>query len=197
MKEIQRIITIAVGAIVLFFAYNFWFGSGIFAGYFAPAPPEGFDNLSAAVGAGNPQALRSAGQADLLSQFFEIVFTIVSTVGTVAIAIALKLIQWLSSPFEALANEFARRTKPMEQVPLVAKSGHQLAARQRDEYCRVMMQGIVEGDVDLTIIMAEKINGSKYLTEGKSDQPKLEPTSYVVNPGTVTEGGFPITGDKV
>lgn len=181
MKDIQRVVTIIVGAVVLFFAYNFWFGSGIFAGWFVPKPPEGFDTLEGALRAGNPSALRSAGSADLLSQAMEILFTILSTVGTVAIAIALKLIQWLSSPFESAANEFARRKEPSE--PLFKKvSQPRGKTKGFDVYLKVVAQAIIDGDVAVIESIANKMHGEPFI--------QAQPIAREVE---LTPGGFPIT----
>lgn len=180
MKDIQRVVTIIVGAVVLFFAYNFWFGSGIFAGWFVPSPPEGFDSLDGALRAGNPQALRSAGSADLLSQAMEILFTILSTVGTVAIAIALKLIQWLSRPFESAANEFA--TKKESTEPAQRTKSSRSKTKGFDVYLKVVAQAIIDGDVAVIESIANKMHGEPFI--------QAQPVAREVE---LTPGGFPIT----
>lgn len=182
MKDIQRIITIIVGAVVLFFAYNFWFGSGIFAGWFVPNPPEGFDTLEGALRAGNPSALRSAGSADLFSQAMEILFTILSTVGTLAIAIALKLIQWLSSPFESAANEFAAKKQPAETTQRSRSSGGKTKTKGFDVYLKVVAQAIIDGDVAVIESIANKMHGEPFI-QAQSIAREVE----------LTPGGFPIT----
>lgn len=180
MKDIQRLITIIVGAVVLFLSYNFWFGSGIFAGWFVPSPPEGFDTLEGALRAGNPSALKSAGSADLLSQGIEILLTIVSTIGTVAIAIALKLIQWLSRPFESAANEFARRKEPESASQKV--NNPRGKTEGFDVYLKVVAQAIIDGDVDVIESISNKMHGEPFI--------QAQPIPREVE---LTPGGFPIT----
>lgn len=180
MKDIQRVVTIIVGAVVLFFAYNFWFGSGIFAGWFVPSPPEGFDSLDGALRAGNPSALRAAGSADLFSQTMEILFTILSTVGTVAIAVALKLIQWLSSPFESAANEFAAKKEPNNNSQKTPS--RQSKPKGFDVYLKVVAQAIIDGDVAVIESIANKMHGEPFI-QAQSVTREVE----------LTPGGFPIT----
>jgi hypothetical protein len=180
MKDIQRVVTIIVGAVVLFFAYNFWFGSGIFAGWFVPKPPAGFDTLDGALRAGNPAALRSAGSADLFSQAMEILFTILSTVGTVAIAIALKLIQWLSRPFESAANEFAVKKESTQSLQKQISS--RTKSKGFDVYLKVVAQAIIDGDVAVIESIANKMHGETFM------QAQQIPREVELTPG-----GFPIT----
>ena len=114
----------------------------------------------------------------------EVIFTILSTVGTIGLAISLKLIQWLATPFESAANELAKRKEPTVESTATAvsnpgKKAH-MSRQQQTEYSRVLLQAIVEGDKGLTIAMAERINGSKYLT---TEKPKVSPGGFPVSKG--------------
>ena len=178
MKDIQRLVTIVVGGIVLFFAYNFWFGSGIFAGWFEPQPPEGFTSLNEAVNLGNPQALRSAGSADLLSQGMEIILTILSTIGTVFLASIFKVIQWLARPFESAANDYAAR-RPIVNAPPTLEVNEPLKNEMGDEefntMIRVLGQSVIKKNKRMTIAVAEEIAGEPYLTRDYSNAKVPEP----------------------
>lgn len=181
-NPIERLVTIVVGVAVLFFAYQFWFGSGILNGWFSPNVETG---------------KLGAGTADFFSQVLEIILTLVSTVGITAIAIALKLIRFITNAIQGTANEFAR--KPPETVtvqqgdPRVtnivvdnreSKPQH-ITPQQQADYVRVLIQAVVEGDRNLMFAMAERINGTPFLT----------PREVEVDAET-TPSGFPKGGAK-
>ena len=171
MKEIQRVIQIIVGVFAFYIAYNFWFGSGIFNGYFEPSVSEG--NLG-------------AGNADFLSQLLEIVFTILSTVGTVFIAVALRLIQWFATPFESAANRFAGNNEPDGEFHKV--SNPRGKTKGFDVYAKVISQAIIDGDVDVIESIANKMHGEPFIKAQAIPRVQTE---------DLTPGGFPITeGDK-
>ena len=176
MKDIQRLVTIVVGAIVLYFAYNFWFGSGIFAGWFEPKPPEGFTSLNEAVNLGDPQALRSAGSADLLSQGMEIILTILSTIGTVFLASIFKVIQWLSRPFESAANNYAARrpivktpSPPLKPVSSSSPHNREMGDEEFNTMLRVLGQSVIRKNKKMTIAVAEEMAGESYLTRDEGN----------------------------
>ena len=169
----ERLVTIVVGIAVLFFAHQFWFGSGIFNGWFSPNVESG---------------KLGAGTADFFSQFLEIVLTIVSTIGTVAIAIGFKLIRRISDAIHGTATEFARKPPGQSQmdqgdVRVVVKTEStkkHINKQQQADYTRVLLQAVVEGDKGLVVAMAERINGTKFLTATKETK--------------VTPSGFPTQG---
>jgi len=183
MREIQKVITIIVGVVVLYVFYNFWFGSGIFAGWFVPPAPEGFDSLNSALNAGNPAALRSAGTADLISQALEILATIVSTVGTLFIAIAFRLIAWLSSPFESAVNSFANGpTEVTNTVNTVDVKEYQ-PIDGFETYMQVLAQAAIDGDVKMCGSVLNKIHQSDFIIVAPRTAKEVE---------ELTPGGFPV-----
>lgn len=179
-NSLERVVTIVVGGLVLFAAYRFWFGSGIFNGWFAPSVESG---------------KLGAGGADFMSQALEIVFTVLSTVGTVVLAIVFKLVSYIAGAFEGTAQQFARRnpvTLQQGDVPEVGvvDSGIRIERphineKQRGDYTRVLLQAVVEGDAGLVVAMAERIHGKPFLRTTKKPKPSQ------------SEGGFPTKTENV
>ena len=154
--ENKKLTTMAVGAVILYVAYNFWFGSGIFDGVYVPSPPEGFDNLEGALKANDPQALRSVGVSDFISQALEIVATIISTVGMVGIAISTKLIQWISGSFNFGGSETSSA---------VANSVLETDDEEFEVMLLVLGQAVIRKNRKLTIAVAEQMAQSSFLTD--------------------------------
>ena len=150
----NNIVTLAVGSLMLYFAYNFWFGSGIFDGVYVPQPPEGFDNLEGALAANNPEALRSVGVSDLISQFLEIVATVVSTIGMVGIAISTKLIQFIAGSFDGFGLPQPTQQKQVESM----------GDEEFQTMLLVLGQAVLRKNAKLVIAAAEEMAGEEFLT---------------------------------
>lgn len=153
----NNIATLAVGSLILYFAYNFWFGSGIFDGVYVPQPPEGFHNLEGALAANNPEALRSVGVSDLISQFLEIVATVVSTIGMVGIAISTKLIQFIAGSFDDFG--LLQPTQPTQQ-----KQVESMGDEEFQTMLLVLGQAVLRKNAKLVIAAAEEMAGEEFLT---------------------------------
>lgn len=154
MDKINRIVTVAVGAIVLFFAYNFWFGSGIFNGFFSSSVDDG---------------KLGAGSADFVSQFLEIIATVLSTIGTVWLAVIFKVVQWVTDAFYGSANEFGRKQDRPHVIADDQPTLNHISDDMRNDMIKLLLQSVFEGNRSVTVAMAQRLNGTPYLTGKKKE----------------------------
>lgn len=152
LNAIERLVTLAVGCVVLYFAYQFWFGSGIFNGYFEKPVADG---------------QLGAGPADFFSQLLELALTLITTVGAVVFAVGFKLIRWISNAFEGvkLMNTISDHKKNNTRPTATAANDYHLSPEEFQELSNVLIAACVSGDSELFTAVAEKINGEPFLTE--------------------------------
>jgi hypothetical protein len=169
MKELDRLVTIVVGAVVLFVAYDFWTGSGYFEAYFFPAP-DADGNVSTG-------DLATAG---FFSSLLELVAWLLSSVGTLAILVFMGLVRAISRALEPLfgaamapaggqapaqapagAGGQAAYTQPTDTQRVLANPGDMQRA---EDTARLLVAAAAAADRRLTIALAESLAGRPYLT---------------------------------
>ena len=138
----KRIVNVAVGSFIFLVAYQFWFGSGIFNGLFSQSVADG--NLG-------------AGPADLLSQLLELALTIVSTVGAFTITVLVGGIRYIVTALDGDPSTAGADTE-------WASDSIEMPNQQVGDYTRVLLQAVHDRDAPLTIMMAERMAGEKYIT---------------------------------
>ena len=150
MDKNSRIVTIPVGILIFYVAYQFWFGSGIFNGFFASDVETG---------------KLGAGTADAFSQGLEILAVILSTVGGVAISISTKLVSWIGTTIE----QWRTVPKPVvidgEPINIPVST---MPPQQMQELQRLLIQAVLDRDKPLTVALANKLAGTKFLVFTKS-----------------------------
>jgi len=141
-ENLKKPINLLVGIVAIAFCVRFFLGSGVGESFVTPYVESG--------------QVGTTG-FELLSSMFEILVGILSGVGAAIIFMLLKGAAFLIAILLPLFD----KNSPTDETDTVGIDSDAM----HEDLARLLLQAAVEGDKELTIVVAEKLAGKKYLTE--------------------------------
>lgn len=171
-KNLNKIFTFAVGVLFIFLAWQWWNGQTIFASLVAP---EASADGTVSVGAN--------GQAMFLMNLLNLLFTAISGVGFTVLTVLLGGVRILVDTFGPLFSGGrpiapVHAVAPQQPVPApqlapvapqpvpmapAVQQPPRLPPAQVNDIAKLLVNAAINGEVGLTIALAEKLHGSPYL----------------------------------
>lgn len=146
MQNLKKPINLVVGVIILVVCFNLFVGSGIMDSLFAPAVQDG---------------KLGAPTATVLATLAELVISSVSALGGFGIYLLL-------NGGQMLMNMIEPAFKDKSDVSPVGTSSSNTSEGMMEDCARLLVQSAIDGDKVMTIALAEKLAGRKYLTSIES-----------------------------
>jgi len=164
-SNLNRLVTIAVGAFVLYFAWMFFWRSGFFDVFVAPKP-----DIDGMVSVGASSA------SDFLGSAIELIAVVLSTVGSLTLTIMFGGIRYIVSAIAPLLKSNQEpAASPDPSVAAVKDQATESAMppQMAQQVAKLLVQAAIDGDGPLVIALAERLHGEKFLVRAKpSTAPK-------------------------